>query len=187
MVILASKSPRRIELLRVLFPEFEVIPAEISEIIPDGVGDTYAAEYLAVKKARTVAENYPDDLVIAADTVVYCDEIYGKPRNEIEAQTMLCELSGRTHSVFTGVCVAQGKNTHSFTERTIVEFDRMSIASVKKYVKTGSPLDKAGAYGIQDDFIKKYCRRIEGSYDSIVGLPIAKLRSVLELIEKNGN
>jgi septum formation protein len=187
MVILASKSPRRIDLLRIIIPQFEVIPAEITEIVPDGVGDTYAAEYLAVKKARTVAEIYPEDTVIAADTVVYCDDIYGKPRDETEAEAMLCELSGRVHSVFTGVCVAQGKSTHSFTERTIVEFDRMQIGAIREYVKGGSPLDKAGAYGIQDDFIKKYCRRIEGSYESIVGLPIAKLRSVLELIEKNGN
>jgi septum formation protein len=187
MFILASKSPRRIDLLRFIIPEFEIIPADISEEIPDGVGDTYAAEYLAVKKARTVAEDYPEDTVIAADTVVYCDEIYGKPRDETHAEQMLRELSGRTHSVFTGVCVANGKSNHSFTERTNVEFDRMPIFAIKEYAKSGLPLDKAGGYGIQDGFIKKFCRKIEGNYDNVVGLPIAKLRSVLELIENNGN
>jgi septum formation protein len=187
MVILASKSPRRIELLRLIVPDFEIIPAEISEIIPEGIGDTYAAEYLAVKKARTIAEKYPEDTVIAADTIVYCDEIYGKPESEIDAERMLRELSGRSHSVFTGVCIANGKSTHSFTERTHVEFDRMPIFAVKEYIKSGSPLDKAGGYGIQDGFIKKYCRHIEGSYENVVGLPVAKLRSVLEMIENNGN
>jgi septum formation protein len=187
MYILASKSPRRIELLRLLIPSFEVIPAKIPEIIPDGVGDTYAAEYLAVKKARSVAEEYPEDTVIGADTVVYCDEMYGKPGGPDEAEQMLMELSGRVHSVFTGVCVSIGKSTHSFTERTIVEFDRIPITEIRGYVKSGLPLDKAGGYGIQDDFIKKYCRRIEGNYENIVGLPVAKLRNVLELIENNGN
>jgi septum formation protein len=187
MVILASKSPRRAELLRVIIPEFEIIPADIPEIIPDGVGESYAAEYLAVKKARAVADIYPEALVIAADTIVFCDEPYGKPADAAEAEIMLRELSGRTHSVFTGVCVATGKNTHSFTERTNVDFDRIPFSDVKEYIKTGSPLDKAGAYGIQDDFIKKYCRRIDGNYENVVGLPVAKLRSVLEMIENNEN
>ncbi|MDR0992322.1 MAG: Maf family protein [Ruminococcus sp.] len=187
MYILASKSPRRIELLKILIPQFEVIPPKIPEIIPDGVGDTYAAEYLAVKKARSVAEEHPEDIVIGADTVVFCDEMYGKPESADDALRMIGELSGRVHSVFTGVCIACGKNTHSFTERTLVEFDRIPISEIRNYVKSGSPLDKAGAYGIQDDFIKKYCRRIEGSYENIVGLPLAKLRNVLELIESNEN
>jgi septum formation protein len=187
MYILASKSPRRIELLRLLLPSFEIIPAKIPEIIPEGVGDTYAAEYLAVKKARFVAEEHPEDTVIGADTVVYCDEMYGKPSGAEDAERMLRELSGRVHSVFTGVCVAVGKSTHSFTERTIVEFDRIPVGEIREYIKSGLPLDKAGGYGIQDDFIKKYCRRVEGNYESIIGLPIAKLRNVLELIENNGN
>jgi septum formation protein len=187
MVILASKSPRRAELLRHLVPEFEIIPANIPEIVPEGVGDTYAAEYLAVKKAKNIADKYPEDVVIAADTMVYCDEPFGKPRDKNEAEAMLRELSGRTHSVFTGVCVALGKDTNSFTERTVVEFDRIPVSMIKEYVKSGSPLDKAGAYGIQDSFIKKYCSRLEGSYDNVVGLPLAKLRKILELIENNGN
>jgi septum formation protein len=180
MIILASASPRRSELLKLITSEFKVVPADIDESLPEHITINSAAEYLAVQKSLSVAEDYLHDTVIGCDTIVVCDgEILGKPENEDDAKRMLTKLSGRSHDVFTGVCIAREGMTLSFTEATTVTFFEMPEAMIAEYIKSGSPLDKAGAYGIQDNFIRVYTEGIDGSFDSVMGLPAARLKKML--------
>jgi septum formation protein len=180
MIILASASPRRMELLKLITADYKVVPADIDETLPENITINSAAEYLAVQNSLAVAREYPSDTVIGCDTIVVCDEeILGKPFNEDDAKRMLIKLSGRSHEVLTGVCIAKEGRTYSFTEATKVTFFEMSETAIIEYIKSGSPLDKAGAYGIQDDFIRAYTERIDGSFDSVMGLPTARLKKML--------
>lgn len=179
-IILASASPRRQELLGYIFDSFECIPAQIDETLPEDIGTENAAEYLAVKKAEHIAAQHPDDLVIGCDTVVlYGGSIFGKPKDEAEAREMLRALSGKTHHVVTGVCMIRGEKKSSFSDITEVEFYPLSDTEIDRYIATGSPMDKAGAYGIQD---KQFLpvKRISGDYFNVVGLPAARLRREAE-------
>jgi septum formation protein len=183
MIILASASPRRLELLKLITADFKVIPADIDETLPENITINSAAEYLAVQKSLAVAKDYPSDTVIGCDTIVVCDgEILGKPTDVDDAKRMLTKLSGRSHDVLTGVCIAKKGRTYSFTEATKVTFFEMSEMAMAGYIKSGSPLDKAGAYGIQDGFIRTYTEKIDGSYDSVMGLPTARLQKLLSKI-----
>ena len=179
--ILASKSPRRIELLRELSLEPQIIPADINEddICEDLPEKTVCA--LSKRKAQAVAKNYPDALVVAADTLVFKDNaLLGKPKDENDARKMLKNLSGTSHSVFTGFCVAyKGKYALSHTE-TKVNFRTLSEGEIDDYIATGEPFDKAGAYGIQGRG-KLFVESISGDYFNIVGLPVCAL---FELIKK---
>jgi septum formation protein len=183
MIVLASASPRRQELLKLITEDFKVVPADIDETLPEHITINSAAEYLSVKKALAVAEDFLHDTVIGCDTIVICDnEILGKPSNEDDARRMLIKLSGRSHDVFTGVCIAKEGMTLSFTEATTVTFFELPETAIIDYIKSGSPLDKAGAYGIQDDFIRVYTEGIDGSFDSVMGLPTARLKKMLSKI-----
>jgi septum formation protein len=182
MLILASASPRRQELLRLITPDFKVIIADIDETLPEAVKTENSAEFLAVKKCLAVAKNNPDDITIGADTIVVKDnEILGKPADEADAKRMLMMLSGQTHTVYTWVCIADNSRTLSFTEETEVTFFPIPESAIDEYIKTGSPLDKAGAYGIQDDIIKLYTKKNNGNFESVMGLPVASLKSKLIL------
>lgn len=186
-VILASGSPRRKELLSKLGFEFEIITKDTNE---DFCTDNPVeiVEELSMRKAKAVFDtlDYDDMLVIGADTIVYYDgEILGKPSDELEAKDMISMLSDRTHSVFTGVsfCIRKDgkelfKTFHSETKVTFYPIDKYDIES---YIKSGSPLDKAGAYGIQDDFAK-HVKKIEGDYNNVVGLPLSALYQELKTI-----
>ena len=175
-IILASASPRRQELLNYVFDDFRCIPADIDESLPHEISPENSAEFLACKKAAHVAEAHPDSLVIGCDTVVVCDnEIFGKPSDEAQAEKMLRRLSGREHLVITGVCFFQNGRKHSFSEVTKVEFFPLSAEEIADYIATGSPMDKAGAYGIQDKGFLP-AKRIDGDYFNVVGLPIARLK-----------
>lgn len=189
-IILASASPRRRELLEQIGLEFEVCPAKGEEIITKTIPDEVVEE-LASQKAREVAgmvKAYgaehkelvtPQDImVIGADTVVaYGGEILGKPKDEEDAFRMLSMLSGNTHMVYTGVSIillaASGKSGElTFHERTDVVMRRLDEQEIRRYIATGEPMDKAGAYGIQGK-CAIYIDKIDGDYNNVVGLPVA--------------
>lgn len=178
--ILASGSPRRRELLAMLGLEFDIRPAVGEEKVEEGLSPEETVCTLSTAKALEVANRCePDELVIAADTVVSIDgEILGKPHSEAEAEKMLKKLSGRTHKVYTGVCLKLGDKTLCRANETAVRFRELSDAEIAAYVKTGEPLDKAGAYGIQGK-ASLFIEGIDGEYYNVVGLPLCMLGSML--------
>ncbi len=179
-MILASRSPRRKELLSLITSDFSVIPAKGEEILPDGIAPNEAVILLSRQKAAEIYKEYKNELIIAADTVVAIDgEILGKPADEADAARMLSLLSGKSHSVFTGVCVIRSDGSEvCFAEETKVEFRSLSGQEISAYIATGEPMDKAGAYGIQDRGAL-LVRRIEGDYYNVMGLPVCRLYEVI--------
>lgn len=179
-MILASQSPRRRELLAYIQPDFRVIPAVGEEHIPDGATPEQAVLALSRQKAEEIAARYKDEIIIAADTVVAINgKILGKPHSEAEAAEMLGTLSGRVHSVFTGVCVifADG-STENFAEETKVEFYPLTAEEINAYIATGDPMDKAGAYGIQEKGAANV-KGIVGDFYNVMGLPVGRLARIL--------
>lgn len=179
-IILASGSPRRRELLELAGVPFVVQTADVDESIPAGTSPEEAVQLLAVKKARAVEAK--QRLVLAADTVVALDGvIFGKPRNEEDAKEMLRTLSGKIHQVHTGVCIRRGEREEVFCETAQVEFYPLTEEEIERYVASGEPMDKAGAYGIQGKGAL-LVRRIAGDYYTIVGLPVARVVRALAVI-----
>ena len=181
-LILASASPRRRRLLEGLSLAFRVIPAEFEEGGHRGQAPCEVAAALAEGKALAVARRHPESLVIGADTIVVVDgEILGKPKDAGEAKSMLRRLSGRTHTVKTGVCLARVCESFVRTEveSTEVTFGELSDDLIERYVATGEPMDKAGAYGIQE-VGATLVRRVDGCYFNVVGLPLFRLARMLE-------
>ena len=172
-VILASKSPRRKELLRELFDSFEIITAEVDETLPESIHPREGVEILAVRKGAPVAAENPDALVISSDTLVELGGVpLGKPTDALDAKNMLRTLSGNTHRVHTGVAVHYKGRAVSGVDSTAVIFRTLSDTEIDEYIATGEPMDKAGAYGIQGKggvFVSGY----EGSFDTVVGLSVA--------------
>ena len=172
-LILASASPRRRELLQTAGIAFTVRVSEAEEHIESGTAPQEAVMQLARQKAEAVAEAYPQELVLGADTVVVYDgAILGKPADEADAVQMLQMLSGKTHTVYTGVCLAQNGLAETFFEQTDVTFYPLTQEEIEQYVATGEPMDKAGAYGIQGrgcTLVQSIC----GDYFNVVGLPVA--------------
>lgn len=174
-IILASASPRRKELMELAGYDFEVICADIVEVVPEEAMPQEVVVSLALQKAQAVAAEHKEAVVIGSDTVVALDgKILGKPHSEQEACEMLRSLSGRTHKVFTGVAIVCGGKVKNFFDETDVEFYSLGDDEIKKYVATGEPTDKAGAYGIQGKG-SVLVKRINGDFFSVMGLPIAKL------------
>lgn len=180
-MILASGSPRRKELLGFIVKEFKVIPAVGEESIPVGTPPVDAVSMLARQKANEIYVKYKNEIIIGADTIVVIDgQILGKPHSEEEAFEMLSLLSGRVHSVFTGVCIiSETGKQKCFTEETKVEFYPLSEKEIRGYIATGDPMDKAGAYGIQEKgaFLVK---GITGDFYNVMGLPIGRLKRQLQ-------
>ncbi|MEE9532546.1 MAG: Maf family protein [Syntrophobacteria bacterium] len=179
--ILASGSPRRRELLRQLGFSFTVIPIRLEETSQRGMEPRGHATDCAKEKAKEVAQQYPQQWVLAADTIVVVDEkILGKPVNVTEATAMLSRLSGRSHHVITGVCLlhAQCGVEESQAVETEVFMRRLGAADIEGYIATGEPMDKAGAYGIQG-IGGCLVQRIEGSYSNVVGLPLCETVELL--------
>lgn len=175
-IILASASPRRKELLTLAGIPFEAHPVNADETITCCTPPEGAVMMLASRKAQLAAEQFPDDLIIGADTIVAVGKrIYGKPATEEEAFEMLSALSGKKHQVFTGVCIYnKSGDRNAFCTRTDVTFFPLSEDEIWAYIATGEPMDKAGAYGIQGKgalLVKK----IEGDYYNVVGLPVSRL------------
>ncbi|PYX33871.1 MAG: septum formation inhibitor Maf [Acidobacteria bacterium] len=179
MLVLASASPRRQELLRYAGIPFEVQAAEISEeVLPEEFAKN-CAERLAREKALAVARQRPNDAVLGADTVVAVDgQILGKPADRADAARMLRMLSGREHQVITGVALIVGGQWFVSSEITRVTFSDITEKEIIDYVATGEPMDKAGAYAIQG-IASRWIPRIEGDYSNVVGLPVALVYRML--------
>lgn len=183
-LILASKSPRREELMGRITDNFEIIVSEVEEILPEGISPEDAPVYLASLKANAVAREHRGETVIGADTVVILDgRILGKPKNEDDAFSMLSMLSGKTHAVVTGCCITDGEREISFSQSTEVTFYDLFDEEIRDYIKTGEPMDKAGAYGIQEK-ASVFVREISGDFFNVVGLPVAKLYRKLREFEE---
>jgi septum formation protein len=179
-VVLASASPRRRELLSLLGIEFAIVSPDVDESVLSGESPVELVERLAYSKARCCAEADQERLVIAADTVVLLDgQILGKPRDKDEARSMLSSLSGRCHEVWTGMAFSMGCRSAIRSSMTRVEFCHLTEAIILKYVGTGEPMDKAGAYGIQG-IGGQFIRRLEGSYTNVMGLDLVVVREELE-------
>lgn len=179
-MILASQSPRRRELLKYITEDFCIRTAAVDETLPDGIAPQDAVLHLSAIKAAPFA--HEDDIVIGADTVVAIDGIIlGKPQDTDDARRMLQMLSGKTHSVFTGVTVIKNGTPHAFFCETRVTFFDLKEAEIERYIQTGEPLDKAGAYGIQG-FGALLVERIEGDYFNVVGLPVSRLNRLLSIL-----
>jgi septum formation protein len=181
MLVLASRSPRRRELLRAAGIEFRVVPPQSEEGTPRGRPGRYAdvVRRSALDKARDVARRQ-DGLILAADTIVVCEgKVMGKPRDEEGARRMLRKLSGRWHSVYTGVALLEGARCMLGYERTEVAFRRLSNTQLEWYIGTGEPMDKAGAYAIQGHGAA-LIRAIRGCYTNVIGLPLPRVLEMLE-------
>lgn len=180
-IILASKSPRRKELLKQIGVGFICCPAEGEEVITTEI-PADAVKELSMQKAKEVKKQYPNAVVLAADTVVvYKDRILGKPVDEKDAAETIRLLQGNVHSVFTGVTILAKDQEISFYEETKVHVFPMTEAEMIAYVATKEPLDKAGSYGIQGKFAA-YIEKIEGDYNNVVGLPVGRVWQVLKNI-----
>lgn len=179
-VILASTSPRRKELMRLLDIPFDIQAKEVDESFDQSLTPAEVVQFLAQKKAKIIAEVNSEAIVIGSDTVVvFGNEIIGKPTGTENAIEILQKLSGKTHHVYTGVAILKGEYTAVFYEVTDVTFYALTREEIEWYVNTGEPLDKAGAYGIQG-YGSTLVEKINGDYFSIVGLPVAKLKRKLK-------
>ncbi|PWS29529.1 septum formation protein Maf [Pedobacter yonginense] len=177
-IILASKSPRRQELLTLMGLNFKVELKDVDESYPDGLSPAEIAVYISEKKAK--AFNANGEIVITADTIVALNgEILGKPENRTHAQEMLRKLSGSKHEVYTGVTLAKGDLIHSFYDRTEVYCKAVTNEEIDFYIDHYHPFDKAGSYGVQDWWGIVVVQRIEGSYTNVMGLPTEKLYNEL--------
>ena len=181
-IVLASGSPRRKELLEMLgIEDMKIIPAKGEEIPPEGAGPAELVAALATAKGREVAAQCAaDDVIIAADTIVWHDgRVFGKPHSREQAATMLRSLSGRAHEVYTGVIVIKNGREVSGAERSVVHFRELSEDEIQRYIDTGEPMDKAGAYGAQGK-AALFVRSIEGDFFNVMGLPLCRLGAMLK-------
>ena len=180
-LVLASASPRRKELLGLFRIPFEIRVADIDETMdPQKAPFDEVARVSRLKAAATPRKD--GDVVVAADTIVVCEgRVLGKPRSEAEAAAMLRLLSGRDHQVMTGVTVIRDERVQTFTEVTDIHFRELSDREIDRYVATGEPMDKAGAYGIQGG-AALFCTRMVGDYYNVMGLPVCRLGLVLREI-----
>jgi septum formation protein len=180
-VILASKSPRRQELLRQMDIDFRIVLKEVDESYPEGLAPEEVAVYIAEQKARAFDEAVTDEIVLTADTIVCIDDqILGKPADAAHAVQMLRLLSGRVHRVVTGVCILHKGEMNKFFDVSEVFFRQLSDEEIQTYVDKYQPLDKAGAYGIQEWVGVTGIQRINGSYTNVVGLPTEKVYQQLK-------
>ena len=182
LLILASASPRRVELLRQLGLDFSVVPSEVKEIEHEELSAQELSQINAYRKARSVAKKYPDALVLAADTLVSLEtELFGKPASLEAAYLMLERLQGRAHQVVTAICLLHLRHRRQkiFCESTAVAFRPLDAVKIRRYLTQVNPLDKAGAYGIQDRG-EELVEKIAGSYTNVVGLPLERLAAELQ-------
>lgn len=180
-IILASKSPRRKELLGYIVPNFTLKTKEVDEVYPETLAVKEVAAYLAKLKADAFTEDLKEnDIVITSDTTVVLEErIYGKPKDRQDAINIIQNLSGKMHEVITGVCLKNIKREEVFSCSTKVYFKELSLEEITYYVDTFKPYDKAGAYAIQEWIGFIGIEKIEGDYNNIVGLPLQALHSKL--------
>ena len=181
MIILASGSPRREELLKKICTDFEIHVSEAEEFTSATTPKELAIEN-AVLKAKAVAKDFPNDVVIAADTIVSLgDRVFGKPHDFDDACKMLRELADKVHVVITGLAVIKAGRVTTAAEETEVYFGEMTDEEIANYVKTGEPMDKSGSYALQGG-MAPYVRKINGDWSNVVGLPLYRLRKILQTI-----
>ncbi len=183
LLILASASPRRAELLGQLVANFQVVPSSAHEVHDEQLTAWEMAQINAYRKARAVAKKFPDALVLGADTLVYLDresKLFGKPANRDAAARMLTDLQGRVHAVITGVCLLhlRAHRQSVFADWTDVKFHPLTAKQIQEYLALMNPLDKAGAYAIQEHG-ERIVAEISGSYSNVVGLPVERVREEL--------
>jgi septum formation protein len=186
-LILASSSPRRAELLKQIGLDFQIMVCNVDETLPPGMSPPELVEFLAERKAMEVARNLHDGIVLGADTVVVRQgQVLGKPRSEEEAFSMLLKLQGSTHDVYTGVALIDVRSGRKLVEheKTRVFFRTMEEEEIRRYVASGEPLDKAGAYGVQG-LAAIFINKLEGCYTNVVGLPLARLSVMLKAFGYN--
>ncbi|MCB9226738.1 MAG: septum formation protein Maf [Chitinophagales bacterium] len=181
-VILASKSPRRKELLSAIVKDFDIKTKEVAEDYPESLKATEVPEYLALLKAETMKKDLKDnELLITADTIVTLNnKIYGKPKDKKDAVKILKELSGKTHEVITGVALISTTKKVTFKSITQVSFNTLSLNEINYYIDNFAPYDKAGAYAIQEWIGMVGIEKIVGDYFNVVGLPLNKLYKELK-------
>jgi septum formation protein len=187
-LILASASPRRADLLRQLKLEFEIVPSDATEVFDDHLSPLELCQLNAHRKARTVAKKIPDALVLGADTLVFLDrQIFGKPADKTAAKKMLLQLQGRTHQVVTGVSLIhlRAHAEKMFAVSTDVLFRPLTPEQIDLYLSKINPLDKAGAYAIQENG-ELIVSEISGSFSNVVGLPVEKVESELAAWGRGG-
>ena len=179
-LVLASASPRRVALLRQAGAEFTVVDPGPDRAWPGEAAVRHGVRALALDKARRVAASRPDAVVIGADTIVtWRGRRYGKPEKLAEAEAMLRRLHGRRHEVWTGIAVVHGGEQRTAAECTVVRMARLEPLDLEQYVASGEPLDKAGGYALQG-LAGQFIRGIEGDPANVVGLPLARLRTLLQ-------
>lgn len=184
-LILASGSPRRRELLGLMGYTFEIIVPDVDEHVSGHARDIVGV--LSARKAHAVADTQDHGLVIASDTLVSLDGIpLGKPESEADAFAMLTSLSGKTHEVFTGVTIIDCESGKHLTQvvRTGVSFRELSDEEINAYIKTGEPMDKAGAYAIQGG-AGKFVESFDGSFENVVGFPVAEIQQMIDEMTKD--
>jgi len=184
-IILASSSPRRKELLELVNIPFKVHPSDVNEEIDQPLPPNKVVEELALRKAKDIAKNYQQEIIIGADTiVVLSNEILGKPCNEQEAHQMLSKLQGRVHEVYSGVAVIDSKTGETVVSHRVTKVHMQSLTDeqIKAYIETKEPMDKAGSYGIQG-IGAIFIEQIEGDYFNVVGLPLSLLTNILKRFE----
>jgi len=182
MLVLASSSPRRIELLKMAGYEFTAAPTDVNEDYLHDTPPMQIVEQLATKKARAAAKEHPEDTVLGADTlVVLKGRVFGKPKDAADAKAMLALLSGSVHQVYTGYCIISGSKLICGHECTSVEFYPLKESEINAYIATEEPMDKAGAYAIQGRGAL-LIKRIDGDFYNVVGLPIGKINKILKTI-----
>jgi septum formation protein len=181
-LILVSRSPRRKQLLRELGIKFDVIIREYEEIYPEGLTGEEIARFVAHEKAASFRDDISDnEIVIAADTIVWCNnKVLGKPQDHDDATRILKEISGNTHEVITGVSLQSQTKELTFSESTRVTFETLTEEEISYYIDEYKPYDKAGAYGIQEWIGIVACSHIDGSYFNVVGLPVQRLYKELQ-------
>lgn len=184
-VYLASKSPRRKKLLNQLNIDFKVINIHVDESSKNGELPSALVKRLSKEKMEKAREKIDNGIIITADTIVVIDnKILGKPKDKKDAEKILKKLSGKTHTVYTGFSVFNTGNNKIITdyEKTRVTFRKLEQDEINYYIESGTPMDKAGAYGIQDDFGAVFIKKIEGDYYNVVGLPLSSLYDSLKKI-----
>ena len=183
-IILASASPRRRELMKLITDDFTAVSVDADETLPEGIPPLFASEYLANIKALAASVKHPDKLVIGCDTTVIADgAILGKPTDKEHCRGYMELLSGQTHQVATGCSLIYGGKTSSFTVVTDVTFRELSAEEIEAYISTDEPYDKAGGYGIQGRGAL-LIEKINGDYFNVVGLPVSRLNQ--EIIKFKG-
>ncbi len=184
-IYLASKSPRRRKLLKQVGLNFKAFSVDLHEEIMDGEHPVQTVKRLALHKMEEAKKKISEGIIITADTIVVLNkEIIGKPKNKKDAQKILKKLSGNTHSVYTGFAIYNSvtRKTIVNSEKTSVTFREITNNEIKDYIASESPMDKAGAYGIQDDFGAVFVKKINGCYYNVVGLPLSKLYTDLHSV-----